>query len=197
MFTRYESLPRYLKLYPITSILIGICLILFLLMTFTGSSTSVFTLYEYGAFYAESVKEGEWYRFLSANFIHIGWMHLLMNVAFLYIFAPWIEMRLGKIRYLLFFMTTGVCSFILPYFYTDAISAGASGSLFGIMGMYLFLIQYEPHRFSPQDKQLVIALVIIDFIFSFLTPNISILGHVGGFISGWILSFVFLAKWKK
>lgn len=165
-------------------------------MSIFGSSTSSLTLYQFGALFPEAVsQDGEWYRFFASIFIHIGIMHLIMNGVFLYVFAPYIEKRLGKTSYFFFFVLSGALSFLFPFFFEpNTITAGASGSLYGLLAMHIFLIWKEPFTYAAQDKQAVYVLTIFGFIMSFFTPGISFIGHVGGFVVGFILSFIFYKK---
>lgn len=193
LFTRYESFSVYIKRYPITILFLFLSVAMFLAMSVVGSSTSTFTLYQFGALLPESMsRSGEWYRFFSAIFIHIGIMHLVMNGVFLYVFAPYIEKKLGKTRYFFFFILSGALSFLFPFFLNpDTITAGASGALYSLLAMHVFLIWKEPFTYAQGDKQAVYVITIFGFIMSFFTPGVSFAGHVGGFVMGFILSFIF------
>lgn len=169
---------------------------MFIAMSVVGSSTAPFTLYQFGALFPEAVtQEGQWYRLLSSIFIHIGIMHLVMNGVFLYVFAPYIEKRLGKTRYFFFFILSGALSFLFPLFLESTdITAGASGALYALLAMHVFLIWKEPFTYAQGDKQAVYVITIFGFIMSFFTPEISFVRHLGGFVMGFILSFVFYKK---
>ena len=196
LFTRYENFSTYIKRYPITILFLFLSVAMFIAMSIVGSSTSPFTLYHFGALFPEAVsQDGDWYRFFSSIFIHIGIMHLIMNGVFLYVFAPYIEKRLGKTRYFFFFILSGALSFFFPFFLApNTITAGASGALYALLAMHVFLIWKEPFTYAAGDKQAVYVIIIFGFIMSVVTPGVSFAGHVGGFVMGFILSFVFYKK---
>ncbi|PGK51254.1 hypothetical protein CN918_26040 [Priestia megaterium] len=198
VFTRYEPFRVYIKAYPITISLVLISVVLFIAMLIFGQDSLGEALYQFGAFYPDSIHEGDWYRFITAIFLHSSWMHLLMNMLFIYVFAPFLEHRFGKTKFLLFFILTGACSFVLPYFTNPhSLTTGASGAFYGLLALHLQLMCKEPYRYSQSDRQTVIGMLIVGFILSFLTPNTSIMGHIGGFIFGWFLSYLFFIKLKK
>jgi len=198
LFTRNEPFRLYIKAYPITISIVFLSVCVFIAMLLFGSQSSAEVLYQFGAFYPESIQNGQWFRFITAIFLHSTWMHLLMNILFIYVFAPFLEQHFGKRKFLMFFILSGACSFILPYFLNPhTITTGASGTFYGLLSLHLQVIRKEPYRYSQGDRQTVIGMLIVGFILSFITPNTSIMGHLGGFIFGWLLSYLFFIKSTK
>jgi rhomboid protease GluP len=198
-FVRNEDWRTYLKRYPINSLFIFLNILIFLLMTFDGGSTRTRTLIEYGAYFKPLILEGEFYRFITPIFIHIGWEHLLFNCFALLIFAPGLELILGKLKYTALCLITGSSGFIATFLFAGehVIAAGASGAIFGIYGLYAFLTQHRKDILDYHSRQIIMPILIFGVIFTFVIPGISVTGHIGGLISGYLLGYLFIRSQPK
>lgn len=165
----------------------------FIFMTFNGGTTNGKVLVRYGAMLPIYVLAyGEYYRFITAIFIHIGITHILFNGYALYVFGPQIEMLMGSKKYLLFFLLTGIGGNIATFLFSfDSISAGASGSLFGLLGVFLYLIHRRPHMLTPQGRKSILHMLGINLLITVAVPKISVSAHVGGLVTGYLLSYLF------
>lgn len=188
-----EKLKSFYRKSKVTFVLLMIMIVYFILMTFNGGTTNGQVLVRYGAMFPlYIVAYGEYYRFITAIFIHIGITHILFNGYALFIFGPQIEMLMGSKKYLLFFLLTGVGGNIVTFFFSfDSVSAGASGSLFGLLGVFLYLIHRRPHIITPQGRKSILQLVGINLLITVAVPKISVTAHLGGLIIGYLLSYVF------
>ncbi|MFH5186245.1 rhomboid family intramembrane serine protease [Paenibacillus sp. TAB 01] len=141
MFLRTESLKQYVRLYPVTTVLICIHLVVLGLMEWTGSSEDSRTLLRFGALFDLPGMVPEWWRYITAMFVHIGFAHLFFNSFTLYVFAPPLERMLGVWRYALLYLLCGIAGNLASaWFHSDYfISAGASGAIYGVYAAYLFL----------------------------------------------------------
>jgi rhomboid protease GluP len=195
IFLRRETFRQYIRFYPVTSLMLAIMAVLFAAMEWSGSSTSVRTLMDFGAIYSNNGESHEWWRYFSAIFMHIGLSHLLFNAFAIYVFAPPLERLLGSWRYGLFILVAGfagnACSMLLsdPPF----ISAGASGAIYGVYAAYLYLALFHKHVLDEGTRQTVTTIIIVGFIYSFVAPNVNLYAHLGGFIGG----FLYFAIWTK
>lgn len=189
-----DRVMDYIKKAPVNAALLTIITVYFILITFNGGTTDVETLVRFGALFPPLVKEyGQYYRLISSIFIHIGIMHLFFNGYALYIFGTQIERVMGHKKYILFFLFTGLGGNILTYLFNyTSISAGASGSLFGMFGAFLHLIRHYPDRVTPEGKRSILKLLAINLAITLLVPNISTTAHFGGLIFGYLLSFIFI-----
>lgn len=169
-------------------------IVYFIIMTLNGGTTDVNTLIRYGAFSPYLVKfYGEYYRFVTSIFIHIGIMHIFFNGYALYIFGPQIERLLGPKKFLLFFLLTGVGGNLATFIFNfDSISAGASGSLFGILGAFLYLVHRHRDMVTPGGRRQIFSLITINLILTLVVPSISTTAHLGGLAMGYLLSYVFI-----
>ena len=118
---------------------------------------------------------------------------MFFNGYALYIFGPQIERLMGPKKYLLFFLLTGIGGNIATFFFSfETISAGASGSLFGLFGAFLYLIHRHRDMVTPEGRRSILKLLGINLILTVAVPNISATAHFGGLIIGYLLSYVFI-----
>lgn len=178
----------------VTFILLSIMIIYFIFLTLNGGSTNTETLLKYGAFFPPYiVVYKQYYRFISSIFIHIGISHIFFNGYALYIFGPQIEMLMGRLKYLVFFILTGIAGNLLTFFFNfKSLSAGASGSLFGLFGAFLYLVHRHPDMITESGKKDIISLLGVNLLLTFLVPSISITAHLGGLVVGYLLSYIFI-----
>lgn len=166
----------------ITYAIIAICVIVFILM---GGSTDGKTLLSFGANLGLLVKQGEIYRLLTCAFVHIGIIHLVVNMYSLYVVGSQVENFYGKIKYLLIYLISAVCGSILSIGFNDnVISAGASGAIFGLLGAILYFgVKYRTYL-GQTIKSQVIPIILINLVIGFTTPGIDNAAHIGGLLGG-------------
>lgn len=196
VFERNESFQVFLKRYPITSVMVFANTLLFLLMSLNGGSTNASTLLEYGAFYNPLVIEGEWYRFFSAMFLHIGFQHFLFNMFSLIVFAAGLEKIIGSVRYAFVYVFSGLGGSLLTFISgADVLVAGASGAIFGVFGAFLAILLNKRYVLDKGTKQVFLAVLVINLIYTFIGVGISVEGHIGGLIAGFVIASTL--TWKK
>ena len=174
-----------------TYALLIINIIVFLVMTLSGGTTNNYNLTRFGAIVPSLVKQGEVWRLLASDFIHIGFIHLLMNMAFLVQLGPILENIYGTRNFILIYLLSGLMGslFVFALGSERVVSAGASTSLYGMLGVMVgFLI------FHRDDTKLIglggayVPTIAINFFYSLITPGVSVLGHLGGFVGGLLLT---------
>lgn len=189
-----DKIKRYVKRSPVNATFLVIIVIYFIIMTLNGGTNNVETLIKFGAFFPPFIAEfNQYYRYVTSIFIHIGIMHLFFNAYALYIFGTQIERFMGHKKYLLFFLITGIGGNIATYIFNFvSVSAGASGSLFGLLGAFFYLIIYHKDVLSAQGKSSILRLLVLNLIITVMVPNISVTAHFGGFIIGFLASYIFI-----
>lgn len=189
-----ERLKEFYEKSKVTFTFLAIMVVYFIFMTVNGGTTDIQTLIKYGAMFPPLVSEyNQYYRFITSIFIHIGIMHIFFNGYALYVFGPQIEKLMGPKKYFLFFILTGIGGNVATYIFNFvSVSAGASGSLFGLFGAFLYLVVRHPKMVTPAGKKSILQLLGINLLLTFLIPSISITAHLGGLIIGFLLSFVFI-----
>lgn len=175
----------------ITYGLIFINVIVFFLMTLLGGSENVSVLVAFGAKVNNLIIEGQWWRFITPMFIHIGFEHILLNMITLYFIGIQIESFFGSGRFLIIYLVSGICGNIASFtFNPTALSAGASTALFGLFGAFLML--GESFRENPYIRAMsrqFLLLVILNVIFGF-SSNVDLAGHLGGLCAGFLTAYI-------
>ncbi len=175
---------------PITYTLILINIVIWLCMILYLNRFSDVKLLEIGGLVHFNVVHGEWYRLISSMFLHFNFEHILMNMLSLFIFGKIVESIIGSWRMLIIYIISGLYgNFVSLSFNTTTISVGASGAIFGLIGS-IFVIMYLSKNFNKKMiGQLLIALVVL-IVFSLFMSNINIMAHLGGFISGVLITLI-------
>jgi membrane associated rhomboid family serine protease len=168
----------------VTKILIGINVLVFLLNLAQGSSLTQVSgsLFERGALFVPGgLDQGEWWRLITAAFLHASIIHLGMNMLVLWFIGAPVEQAIGRGRYLAIYIVSGLAgSAGAIIFSPDVVTVGASGAIFGILGAALVLELQGSNVLGGQ----ALGLIAINLVFTFAIPNISVGGHVGGLIGG-------------
>lgn len=180
----------------LTYIFMGISLVIYVLQTLLPVFNEV--VYTYAIYYPIFSLELPW-TFLTSGFLHGGIAHLLLNLYALYLIGQYLERTLGHWRYASIYLLSVIGGHTAVLLLADPLgpswvtgTVGASGAVFGLFGA-LFVVQ---RKMGAQAAQ-VIVLIAINFAFSFLMPNISWQGHLGGFITGLVAALLFFALRPK
>lgn len=197
---RERKLFKYGK--PVfTYIFIALQVIVFLLMEWSGGSTNPDVLIKYGAKFNPLIQAGEWWRFFTPIFLHIGFLHLLMNTFALYYLGMTVERLYGSWRFFFIYFTAGFFGTLGSFLFTASLSAGASGAIFGLFGALLYFGTVYRHLFLQTIGTNIIGLIVINLVFGMIVPGIDNAGHIGGLIGGYLAAgIVHLPNhfdWKK
>jgi len=139
------------------------------------------TIYEKGVLWAPFVANGDYWRLVTAAFLHYGPFHLLLNMLGLYWFGSLLEQRIGSGRFLLIYVVSGLAG-SAGALVLDPLkpTVGASGAIFGILGAGLVLERQRDYVFGGS----ALGIIVANLVLTFAWPNISIGGHIGGLIGG-------------
>jgi membrane associated rhomboid family serine protease len=147
-------------------------------------------LYEFGLF-GPKVAEGEWYRLLTSGFIHGGLWHIGGNMLLLYFIGRVLEPAIGTPRFLaIYFVSLFAGSLGALATTPDALSFGASGAVFGVLGATLVIAR---HRRIDGLVTWAAFLIVLNLAYSFGATGISIGAHIGGLVAGVVCSLVIAA----
>lgn len=189
-----ENSRRTLPIPYATFGILIVLLIVFLVETFTGGSTNARVLLNMGAMNNLVVaSRGQFWRLFTAQFLHIGWLHLASNAVMIYYIGQYLEPIVGSWRFLLIYLLSGVGGNLLSFAYGNdySLSAGASTALFGLFGAIIAL--YFKNRNVPGINVLgrqALALAFINLFLDLFMQDIDILGHIGGLIAGFLLGII-------
>lgn len=188
---------KIFKEYPVTMILILINVIIFIITAILSKNIidiNTIVLVECGAKVNYLINKGQIFRLLTAAFLHGGIMHILFNMYSLYIVGTVVEKIYGWKKYISIYILSALTSSILSYMLAPmTISVGASGAIFGILGAFLYFTIKERKHLQRGTLGNIIAVIVLNLYIGFTSTSIDNLGHIGGFLGGFILS-IFLYK---
>jgi membrane associated rhomboid family serine protease len=182
------SLSRYGPF--VTFGLIGINVGVFLLELLMGAGINGQSgwLYVHGVLYGPAVGAGDWWRLITAAFLHYGPLHLGMNMLVLWFIGPALEDYFGHWRYALVYLVSGLAGSAGALMLDpNSLTVGASGAIWGLMGAALVLEARRIYVFGGQ----ALGLVVFNLIFTLVIPGVSLGGHIGGGIGGAIAALAF------
>ncbi|MQS88701.1 rhomboid family intramembrane serine protease [Companilactobacillus mishanensis] len=174
----------------VTWILLMAIAIMFVLESLSGGSTSVQTLLALGAKTNFAVQGGDWWRLITPIFLHIGVIHILTNGFTLFYVGSILEPMIGHTRYFVIFMLSGIVGNLASFAFgaNNAISDGASTSLFGMFAAFLALaLIYKENNFLRELGKTFLALIVINLLMDLTMTGIDIWGHLGGALGGFLL----------
>ncbi|USF29410.1 rhomboid family intramembrane serine protease [Clostridium sp. MD294] len=134
----------------------------------------------------------QYYRIITYCFIHTNILHLIQNSVYLYYFGMHTELLYGKIKMAIIYFFSAIGSGILSALCNDAVSVGASGAIFGLMGAVFVYSYYHGKKSIGMNYMTLLLLVVIALLSGLLQQNVDYFGHFGGFIMGSLVSFIIL-----
>jgi membrane associated rhomboid family serine protease len=179
----------------VTSALIAINVGIYLLQLAGGASVNANSgwIFEHGALFGPYVAQGDWYRLLSAAFLHYGPIHLGMNMLALWWIGRPLENWLGPVRYVLLYLVSGLAGSAGALVANPTgVTVGASGAIFGILGAAIVLERQQTYVLGGS----AVTLLVLNLAFTFAVPGISIGGHLGG-LAGGALAILALSQLGK
>lgn len=171
--------------------LIIINAIIFLLMTLYGGSTNTEVLLKFGAKESYLIMSGEYWRFITPMFLHIGFVHFAFNNIALYYLGKLTEKIYGSFRFLAIYLLSGILgNFISFLLAPSSIAAGASGAIYGLFGALLYFGYIYPNLFLKTIGKDIIIILSINIVIGFTIPNIDFYAHIGGLVGGFIIAVI-------
>ena len=181
---RGGAVARFFRLQPVTASIIVANLAVYAATvvqarSVTGNNAS--SLFEATALFPPLVAAGDqWWRLLTSAFQHFGPMHLLLNMYMLWILGLGIERSIGHVRFLALYVSSALGGSVAVMFYSqNALTAGASGAIFGLMGAYAIVAMS-----MRLDIKGIAVLLVLNVGVSFLVPGVSLAAHLGGLAVG-------------
>ena len=134
------------------------------------------------------VAEGEYYRMLTAAFLHSGLLHVAFNMMGLYLFGSQVEAAVGSGRFLVLYLLAAVAGSATSHFFGPAFGygVGASGAVFGIFGAYFVIA-----RARSLDTAQIGGLIVVNLLIGAAVPRIDNAAHVGGLVTGAVVAAVY------
>lgn len=184
----------------ITNIFLLICAGVFIYINFIQQGDKTTCALRLGAFYPPNIRERkEYWRFITCNFIHIDFLHFLMNAYAMYQLGGFFEIILGSANYFFLIIISMVLSSLMCYSAAEistrhdwTITLGASGIVYGFFGAICAMgyLLGGDYALLMQD---FLPIILFNVVYTLFSPNISKTGHLGGFIGGVVGIVIMLA----
>ena len=186
----------------VTNIILFICLALYIIMGFYGGNIFEIepnTLALFGANNITLVKSGEIFRLLTSAFLHVGIIHLIVNMYSLMIIASQVENFIGKAKFIFVYLMSAISGSLMSLVFLgkNIVACGASGALFGLMGCLLYFGYHYRVYLSDAIRTQIIPIIIINLFIGFSISGIDNACHIGGLIGGYLATMAVGIKDKS
>ena len=185
---------------PCTVLLAAINVIVFIVLTSQGMTEDGAFLLEHGAMYVPNVTEqGEYYRLFTSMFLHFGFEHLMNNMVVMVLIGWNLELETGKVKYLIIYLVSGLGGNILSAWWEIltadyAISAGASGAVFGLIGALLYAAIRNHGRIGEVSGRGIAFMILVSLYYGFTSSGVDNTAHIGGLVTGFLLGILLYRK---
>lgn len=183
-----------------TIIIAAANVIIFFLLTMGGMTEDAEYMLEHGAMYVPYILDsGEWYRMFSSMFLHFGFEHLMNNMVILLLLGWNLEIEIGRIKFIIIYAASGLCGNIISAWWdiqsvSYAVSAGASGAIFGVIGALLYVAVRSRGRIGDISGRGIVFMILVSLYYGFTSGTVDNMAHIGGLVSGFLLGV--LLYWK-
>lgn len=186
----------------VTGILILANVIYFLYLEIAGSSEDVMFMLEKGAMFAPAVLIGqEYYRLVTAMFMHFGIDHIINNMIVLFALGDHLERALGHIKFLILYLVCGIGSNVISMMLGGAdsmiVSAGASGAVFGVTGGLLAAVLVNRGRLENLSMRQMVIMIALSLYLGFTESGVDNIAHISGLILGVIFGLILYRRPKR
>lgn len=194
---------NYKEIYKKAFVSIGIIVInivVYFITEIIGDTLDSNFMLEHGAVYLEGIYEkGEYWRFLTAMFLHFGMNHLLNNMLILACSGYILEEALGHFKFLLLYVCSGLAGGVVSYimmFYSgeQIVSAGASGAIFGVVGGLLWVVIKNKGHYEKISWLGLLFMIYLVFSYGLKAGNIDNWDHLGGLVCGFVMGLILYRK---
>ena len=185
---------------PCTVALIAVNVIVFLFLSFRGMTEDGMFLLEHGAMYVPyMIEKGEYYRIFTSMFLHFGFDHLLNNMVILAAIGWNLEYEIGQLKFVILYLFSGLGGNLLSAYWDIrvgdyAVSAGASGAIFGVIGALLYVAIRNSGRIGDISGKGLVFMIILSLYYGYSSGGVDNMAHIGGLIAGFLLSVLLYRK---
>jgi len=190
---RVDFERRMRRLPPITLVLTAVLTAIFLVEVALEVLDSPEAFLLVGALSRDAVLQGEWWRVVTAIFLHGGVDHLVGNAVALFVLGMVCEHAFGRVQFVFLFVMSGIAGSLVSMLTSPGPSVGASGAIFGLQGAAIVLFRRHRERLLVRDRRIGVVLVvwaIYTIAQGVLTPYVDNGAHIGGFLGGALVARV-------
>ncbi len=183
----------YRRKAPCTAALIVVNVAVFIFLSFGGMTEDAYYMLQNGAMYLPLLQQGEYYRMFTSIFLHFGFSHLVNNMLMLGVMGWQLELVIGRIKFLIIYFAAGLGGNVLSALAElrtgdYAVSAGASGAIFGIIGALLYIAVRNHGQIGNVSGQGILIMVALTLYYGFTSSGVDNFAHIGGLAAGFVLA---------
>ncbi|MDO4322995.1 MAG: rhomboid family intramembrane serine protease [Lachnospiraceae bacterium] len=185
---------------PVNLIIVLVNIIVFLVLCFLGDTGDIYFMVEHGASFAPLIAEGkEYYRLVTCMFLHFGAEHLFYNMLVLIFLGDVLEKEVGKLRYVLIYFAGGIAGNIVSVWFEYraekfAVSAGASGAIFAVIGALVWIVIRNKGRLEDYSGKRLLLMAGLSVAEGLTTSGVDNWAHIGGMAAGFMLAVLLYRK---
>lgn len=185
-----------------TNIIMLICMAMYFVVAIYSNNFINFDvgiLTSFGANNIVLVKHGQIWRLITCAFLHVGFIHLLVNMYSLRVIGPSVEALIGKWKFVFIYLISSVSASLMSLVFTEAniVSAGASGAIFGLMGALLYFGYHYRLYLNDAIKTQIIPVIVFNLLIGFMISGIDNGAHIGGLVGGYLATMAIGIKNKS
>ncbi len=189
---------------PATYALLAILAVMYVLEGGLGGSPQLMRMVNLGAQVNILVLQGQWWRILTAIFLHLNWLHILLNGWSLFVMGELVEPAFGWKRFIAVFLLGGILGGLLslvaypPY----SVLVGASGAIFGLLGATGVIALEARGPMRGYLLRWLGGILVLNLAFDFMYPGIGVWDHIGGLVGGFLAAYTLggvrrLQSWRS
>lgn len=187
----------------VNTLIVIINVLVFFVMELFGSTEDAQYMLEHGAAFAPWIAQnGEYYRLFTSMFLHFGITHLGNNMLVLFLLGDNVERAVGKWKYLVLYILSGLGGSMVSYLHAKgtgeyAVSAGASGAIFGVIGALFYIVAVNHGRLEDMTTRRLGIMIAVSLYHGFTSAGVDNYAHLGGLAAGILLAVVLYRKKGK
>ena len=200
MFEPERARTRQNYVFTVNNLIILVNVIVYVVMALKGDTQNTIYLYRCGGITPESLFEDhQVYRLFTSMFMHSGLSHLVNNMIVLYFIGGTLERYIGRVRYLIVYLLSGLLGGLISQIYymamaENVICVGASGAIFGAVGAMLTVVVVNHGRVENFTFPRLIIYVVLSIYLGFMSQGVSLSAHLGGLATGFFTALLLYRK---
>ena len=185
-----------LKKEPVTVALIIINILVFLTVDLGGDSLNTANMLQHGAAYTPFILEGgQYYRLFTSIFLHFGIQHLANNMLVLFVLGQRMERVFGGWKFLVLYLAGGLGGNLVSLYMDTvtqeyAVSAGASGAVFAVMGAMIYVVLRRKGRVEDLTVKQIVFMAVVAVLLGLTDSGVDNAAHIGGMVCGFLVSIL-------
>jgi membrane associated rhomboid family serine protease len=191
-----------------TKLLIACNVLAYAFQIYRDAVNIPFNMVAVGALYSPLLEVGEWWRLVSAQFLHWGVPHLALNMLGLWILGPKVEAIMGPVRFIVAYLISGAGGMLIAWGISryglnphPIILLGASASVLGVVGLQaafsLQAFRYSGSLAAKAQLSSMVQIIVLQAIFDWMVPQVSSTAHLGGAVTGFLIGMLLIRPLRR